>query len=230
MASLLFPDTGTRMAVYGNGRPAAEQAGELFADRACTTPAEVYTDNGGTPGALIADSTITLDTYGEQPDYWGPADGTDRLYIRVNGVVSPVDADYNARIDGLSDLVAAGETPAGAQAKVNAHAAQTTGVHGIANTALLETTAGAQAKANAAQAAAVAASDPVGAAAAAQAAAATDATGKANAAISAAATDATTKANAAQGNAIGAAAADATAKANAVLGTAAGLAIVFGGF
>jgi hypothetical protein len=49
--------------------------------------------------------------------------------------------------------------PAGtAAAAVAAHEADTTNVHGITNTALLETTAGAQSKADAAQAAAIAAS------------------------------------------------------------------------
>lgn len=51
------------------------------------------------------------------------------------------------------------ETPAGAQAKVNAgvesHRADTTDVHGIADTAQLETKTGAQAKANAARDAAI---------------------------------------------------------------------------
>lgn len=62
--------------------------------------------------------------------------------------------------------------PAGtADDAVAAHSADTTAVHGIADTSLLETAAGAQAKANAAQAAAIAASDPAGSAAAAQSAA-----------------------------------------------------------
>lgn len=99
MASLKFPDTGTRMAVYRSGAPAAGQTGELFADVACTTAAEVYADNSGVKGALNAAATIPLDEYGQQPDYWGPGDGTDFLFLRVNGIVSRVDADYNSRID-----------------------------------------------------------------------------------------------------------------------------------
>lgn len=109
MASLLFPDTGTRMVVYRSGAAAANQIGQLFTDEACTTPAEIYADNAGTKGALIASSSIPLDKNGEQPDYWGPVAGTDRLYIRVNGIVSKVDADYNARIDAV--LANVGATP-----------------------------------------------------------------------------------------------------------------------
>lgn len=60
--------------------------------------------------------------------------------------------------------VATRETPAGAQAKADAavagHSADTTGVHGIPDTALLETTAGAQGKADAAVNAHEAAADP----------------------------------------------------------------------
>lgn len=90
---------------------------------------------------------------------------------------------------------------ADATSKVATHEADTTSVHGIANTALLETTAGAQAKVDAAIDAEVeradTAYDPAGAAATAQAAAtsaaATDATTKANAAIETASTDATAK-------------------------------------
>lgn len=99
MTSLRFPDSGTRLVEYRSGVPAAGQVGQLFADQACTTPAEVYADNNGVKGSAISGSTVTLDQYGQQPDYWGPAAGTSSLWIRVNGVVSRVDADYDARID-----------------------------------------------------------------------------------------------------------------------------------
>ncbi|MFD1277440.1 collagen-like protein [Streptomyces kaempferi] len=71
---------------------------------------------------------------------------------------------------------------AAAAAALATHAGATTGIHGIANTAQLESTAGAQTKVNTAISAEVvradAAYDPAGAAASAQTAAATDATGK----------------------------------------------------
>lgn len=55
----------------------------------------------------------------------------------------------------------AADPPGTAGALVIAHEADTTAIHGIADTSLLETIAGAQAKANAAQAAAIAASQPL---------------------------------------------------------------------
>jgi len=109
------------------------------------------------------------------------------------------------------------------QTQVDTHEAQTTSVHGIANTAELETQTGAQAKADAAQAAAEldATTKANAAQAAAIAAAELDALAKANAAeaaaiaaaVAAAALDATTKANAAEAAAVAAAALDATEKA-----------------
>ena len=100
---------------------------------------------------------------------------------------------------------------AAASSALAAHAADGTGVHGITDTAALETSAGAQSKADAAQTAATSA-------------AATDATSKvaAHTAASdphgdraASATDATTKAGAAQAAAIAAAAIDAASKVTA---------------
>lgn len=88
------------------------------------------------------------------------------------GSTVTVDADGTVTVDATTVELAT-------DAQLTAHEADTTNVHGIADTSLLETTAGATTKANAAQAAA----------------------------ISAAATDATTKANAAQAAAEAAAAA-----------------------
>jgi hypothetical protein len=67
----------------------------------------------------------------------------------------PGGSDYE-----LTDIE--GAVAADIAAAVAAHSADTSDVHGITNTAALETTAGAQAKADAAQAAAEAASDPAG--------------------------------------------------------------------
>lgn len=297
MASLKFPDSGTRRVERNDGRPAVNARAYLYADADLTVSAEAYRDVNGTKGALLPTDDdgrryTTLDGYGRQKDFWGPADGTARLWVVVNGVASQVDADYKARIDALAggvnnallksanlgdlddldaaytnlelgnaalrnvgagagtvaagddsrisgaaqkaanlgDLndasagrsnlglgnaavrnvgttsgdVAAGDAPAAAQAAavaaVASHEADTTSVHGIADTALLETQAGAQSKATAAQSAAVST-------------AATDATSKVAAeaalrvsgdaaSVFTAATDATSKANAAQAAAI----------------------------
>lgn len=118
MASLPFPDSGTRMVLRHDGRPAVNSVGLYYGDAAGTAPAEIYADVAGVKGALISGSTLTTDTYGQQRDYWGPVDGTDRLWVSFDGgPLVPVDADYNARIDAA---VAGSETPAGAQAKADA--------------------------------------------------------------------------------------------------------------
>jgi hypothetical protein len=190
-----------------------------------TTPANVRKLDG-TP---YADSTVTIDAYSMLPTMRFP-DGTpapDSLLVTCDGgppvrVYAREDDRLDALATSVTALQAGTETPAGAQAKVDTHSADTTGVHGIADTSLLETQTGAQTKATAAQSAAIstAATDATTKASAAQAAAisaaATDATTKASAAqaaaISAAATDATTKAGNAQTAATAAAATDATAK------------------
>ncbi len=102
--SLPFPDTGTRVVILPSGKPAVGARGYLYADAALTQPAQVYRDNNGTKGTLIAPDTdgrvfFTLDAYGAQVPYWGPSSGQDYLYLVINGVAWRVDADYNKRID-----------------------------------------------------------------------------------------------------------------------------------
>lgn len=122
MPSLMFPDTGTRHVVLpGTGGLAVNARGYLYADEDLTVPAEVYYDLDGTKGALIpvdeqGRRSIVLDAYGRQGNYWGPQDGTARLWIVVNGVASPVDADYKARIDAVVDVVESIDSDASAVA------------------------------------------------------------------------------------------------------------------
>jgi hypothetical protein len=203
VARLLFPDAGSRRADDATGRPAPSRTYTVYAAATGSTLADIMADIGGVPSVAITDSRVTTDAYGYLPNWWGPTDGTDRLWVQddFGSPRWPVDAVNNERLDALTTRVAAveatvgpgtvtsvagrsgavtltvadvsgAETPAGAQAKADAvaanlttHAADTTGIHGIADTSLLETQAGATAKANAAQAAAIAASDPVGTAA-----------------------------------------------------------------
>ncbi len=111
-ASLPFPDTGTKVVLLPNGRPAVNARGYLYADVDLTQPAEVYRDVNGVKGPLIAPDLegrvyITLDAYGAQVPYWGPLSGQDYLYIVVNGVAWRVDADYNKRLDGVQAQLAA---------------------------------------------------------------------------------------------------------------------------
>jgi len=114
---------------------------------------------------------------------------------RANAAYDPAGAASSAQAAAATD----------ATGKVATHSADTTDVHGIADTAALETKTGAQSKVNTAISAEVtranAAYDAAGAAAAAQ-----------SAAVATAATDATSKASAAQSAATAAAATDAAGK------------------
>ena len=164
----------------------------------------------GTQGATGA--TGSTGPKGDKGDQGDAGDPATNLVQSVNGDTGTVvlnASDVGADTDGSAAAAqSAAVTTAAADAttKVSGHSADTTAVHGIANTAALETTTGAQTKATAAQTAATtaaatdattkvathaAAADPhgdrswatgqfdaAGAATAAQAAAATDATGK----------------------------------------------------
>lgn len=124
--NLLFPDSGSRQVLYANGDFAANVTATLYIDEALTTLAEIYGDNGGTPGGRINTAQIVTDAYGRQPDFWGPVAGDDHLWIVVNGgPPSRVDAAYGQRIDAI---VAAGyETTAGSQTKATAAQVAATG-------------------------------------------------------------------------------------------------------
>src|SRR5205807_132820 len=114
-----FPDSGSRQVLYASGAEAVNLVGTLYADQTLTTLAEVYADSAGVKGTLIPTAQITTDAYGRQPDYWGPAAGTDHLWIVVNGgPAARVDAAYGPRINAI--VTAGYETTAGAQTKADA--------------------------------------------------------------------------------------------------------------
>lgn len=219
MASLKFPDTGTRYVELPNGKPALGQTGYLYQDAALTVVAEAYADVNGVKGALLPTDEngrryIRTDGYGRQVDYWGPVSGQDRLWIVINGVASPVDADYNARIDSVETRVTAvegsvgsgvseGYVDAGDDAAIATAAADATTKANNAQSAAISTAASdATTKANAAQAAAVSTASSDATSKVAAHTVATDPHGD----RAAAATDATSKANAAQAAAIAASA------------------------
>lgn len=160
MPSLLFPDAGSRRADDDNGRPAKNRPVVVYANSAGTSLATIYADSNGTPGAQVAGSALSTDSRGYLPLFWGPTSGADKLWVRVgNGPVWPIDADLNARLDAIeSGGGSGGVTSSYVDTAVAAHAADSTAVHGIADTSLLETTDGAQARADAARTDAVAAS------------------------------------------------------------------------
>lgn len=115
MPSRPFPDTGSRLVLLPTGRPAVGVRGYLYADVALTIPAEAYVSAGSGPGALLpldemGRRYITLDGFGRQPRYWGPASGQDQLWIIINGAVTRVDADYDPRLDTLEAGLSAVDT------------------------------------------------------------------------------------------------------------------------
>jgi hypothetical protein len=94
---------GSRYVHLESGAPAAGVTAVVYIDAAATMLAGIRGyDGSGTPGAEILGSEVITDVNGLLPLFWFPA-GVDRLYVRVNGgVVIPIDADYNARIDQIS--------------------------------------------------------------------------------------------------------------------------------
>lgn len=154
----------------------------------------------------------------------GPSSGGTGAVSSVNGETgavvldaADVDADPEGTAAAAVTAHAGASDPHGdraaAVAAIASHEADTTSVHGISNTALLETQAGAQAKADAAQSAATstAAADATSKVAAHEA----DTTavhGIANTALLETSTGAQSKADAAQATAVSTAAADATSK------------------
>jgi hypothetical protein len=94
VARLLFPDAGSRRADDANGKPAPLRVFTVYSDAAGTVLADIAAHDGsGTPGAVIATSQVTTDAYGYLPRWWGPADGTDVLYVKdaYGSPVWPVD-------------------------------------------------------------------------------------------------------------------------------------------
>ncbi|MEU4169460.1 hypothetical protein AB0F46_21615 [Streptomyces sp. NPDC026665] len=183
---------------------------------------------GTYPNPELASATIAaFDAAGAAASAQAAAatDATGKASTAQAAAVSAAAADATAKVTAHRTATDPHQDRAYADTQLAAHAADSTDVHGIPDTAALETKTGAQAKADAAQAAATsaAATDATSKSSAAQAAAigaaATDATTKSNAAqaaaIAAAATDATTKSSSAQSAAIAAAATDATTKSSA---------------
>lgn len=177
MASLLFPDSGSRRAEDERGRAARNRVYTVYTAADGLTKAQIYTNNGGAPGGLITASTVRTDAIGYFEQWFGPSNGQDTLWVS-DGVVEPwpVYAETNSRLEvfdtrltaiegggvsgAIADEAAARATgdatvaSAAAQALVD-HGADTTNVHGIVDTTVLETQPGAQAKADAAKAFAI---------------------------------------------------------------------------
>lgn len=111
MARLLGPDAGSRLVYVLSGgyiRSAAGRTVTMYTDAAGTVLASLATYDGtGTPGAIIAGSTVTVDSNSLLPRFWFP-DGVDTIYAKVNpsGPISPINADYDARLDAATSAAA----------------------------------------------------------------------------------------------------------------------------
>src|SRR5690242_7072978 len=107
MARLLGPDAGSRLVyVLAGGRlgTAIGSVATVYSDAAGTVLADIATYDGtDTPGAVIVGSTLTVDADSMLPRFWLP-DGVDTVYVKIgSGPVTPVNADYDARIDALAN-------------------------------------------------------------------------------------------------------------------------------
>lgn len=184
MVRYFGPDNGSAYVILPNGRPAVGRIASVYADDEGTILADILAGDRETQGEpltyAVVDSTGRL-------NFWFP-DEQPVVWVRVNdGPLVRVTADLQ---DQLDDAIISGGGGGGGvtigqvNAAIGVHNADSTAVHGIADTSALETAAGAQSKADVA----------------------------AGTAISTAASDATTKAATAQANAISTAAADATSK------------------
>lgn len=182
MVRYFGPDNGSAYPQLPNGRFAVGRVAQVYADEDGLVPADILSGSRDSQGAPLDE--VVVDSTGRL-NFWFP-DDQPVVWVSVNGgPLVRVTADLQ---DQLDDAIISGGGGGVTIGQVNAaiavHSADTTAVHGIADTSALESTTGAQSKADAAQAAAVAL----------------------------AATDATTKANNAQAAATNAAALDATAK------------------
>lgn len=123
MARLIGPDEASRTVFLTSGPNKGKATAQgmsvpLYADLALTVPADVVstTDQAiaGTP------PTLTVDAYSQIPLFKYP-DGGDVVYTSINGGPPvPLYARTDERIDAVSAVAAAAETPIGAQAKADA--------------------------------------------------------------------------------------------------------------
>lgn len=177
MTRYLGPDNGSAYVWYADGRPAPGVVAEVFSDREGTVLADILEYQAGAPDVPgdPADFVVT-DPHGrlnfwfpdEQPVVWvsvngGPlvrvtADLQDQLNDAVIGggggggiTIGQVDvriATHNAdttAVHGIADTTALA-TDVDVDAAIAVHNATTTSVHGIDDASALETTVGAQGK------------------------------------------------------------------------------------
>ena len=110
MAQLLGPDIARRAVTQVVGSNVYEYSGRsatVYLDDALTQLAPINTFNAGsptTPGALIANSQVTLSARNSRLPLWWFPDGVDTLYVSVSGLSHSwmVTADVDSRLDTLT--------------------------------------------------------------------------------------------------------------------------------
>lgn len=124
MARLFGPDMGSRLVVLPSGYRGAGLIGTVYSNAGGTVLADILAyqpSNPTVPGAAIVGSVITTDAYGLLPLFWFP-DSVDIVWISVNGgPVTPINADYDTRLDAIGVRVTAIE-PAGSAVALRAGA------------------------------------------------------------------------------------------------------------
>jgi hypothetical protein len=120
MARLLYADPGSQLVYRPIGsslRSAIGSQAIVYADDAATVLADIaeYDPlNPSTPGPVILDSTLTVDSNSLLPWFWGPLAGTDTLWVVADGgPIAQINAYYDPRIDAAATNAAlAAETSA----------------------------------------------------------------------------------------------------------------------
>jgi hypothetical protein len=155
MVRYFGPDNGSAYFTLPDGRPAVGRVALVFADETGIIPADILDGDRNTEGVPVDE--VVVDANGRL-NFWFP-DEQPTVWVTLNGgPLVRVTADLQDQLDDAAfGGGGGGVTIAELDAAIAAHSADTTAVHGVADTAPLETTTGAQNKANAAQATAIAA-------------------------------------------------------------------------
>lgn len=133
MTAFKFPQDRETFLYSGPGEP-IRQAGQgavwIYLDEEATTLAVINEVDGDEPGDPIAGSVVFVGANGLLPEFYGP-DGVVELWAKSaeDDIAYVLEANYRQRIEAIDmdaliayvdEQVATRETPAGAQAKVDA--------------------------------------------------------------------------------------------------------------
>jgi hypothetical protein len=148
------PDNGSAYVQLPNGRFAVGRIAQVFADEDGQVPADILGGTRDVQGAPLEE--VIVDSTGRM-NFWFP-DDQPVVWVSVNGgPLVRVTADLQDQLADVDGGAGGGVTTAELNAAIATHSSDTSAVHGIADTSVLETTSGAQTKASAAQSTAIAA-------------------------------------------------------------------------